>query len=220
MSVINTPVLVIGASGGTGSQVIKGLQAIGIPVVAMTRNPESEESLKGEGVTVLVGNPLAAASLQQALGGIKYVINTMGTRRPNDLEDIEAVEHHYMATLVQAATQAGVEHIVHCTSLGTDAPERFPFLLNVLKGKQKGEEVLINSGLTYTIVRPGGLNNNPGGEGVMVKAKLQDSGFIAREDVAQVMIQALLQPEARNKIFEIINQPGVGPANRPGLFVE
>jgi uncharacterized protein YbjT (DUF2867 family) len=211
---------VIGASGGTGIQVVKGLQAAGIPVVALTRNPESAETLKGEGVTVLVGNSLLASSLQQALAGIKYVISTMGTRHPNDLEDIEAVEHQYMVTLVEVAAQAGVEHLVHCTSLGSDAPERFPYLLNVLKGKQKGEQVLINSGLTYTIVRPGGLNNNPGGDDVLVKAKLQDSGFISREDVAQVMIQALLQPEARNKIFEIISKPGEGPANRPGLFVE
>ncbi len=51
-----------------------------------------------------------------------------------------------------------------------------------------------------------------------VKDALQGFGTIARADVAEVLVQALLQPEARNRSFDIINDPEQGPANREGLF--
>jgi hypothetical protein len=43
-------------------------------------------------------------------------------------------------------------------------------------------------------------------------------GRITRADVAQVLVQALLQPEARNQAVEIVNEQGAGLADRPGLF--
>ena len=77
---------------------------------------------------------------------------------------------------------------------------------------------LIESGIAYTIVHPGGLRNDEGGQGVLVKDALQGFGTIARADVAEVLVQALLQPDARNRSVDVINDPEQGPANREGLF--
>ena len=77
---------------------------------------------------------------------------------------------------------------------------------------------LEGSGVPFTIVRPGGLTDAPGGGGVAIARTLPGFGTISRDDVAEVMTQALLQPEAKNKIVEIINDPDAPPANRPHLF--
>lgn len=70
--------------------------------------------------------------------------------------------------------------------------------------KRKGETALRNSGLGYTIVRPGPLVEEAGG----YKALVFDQGNrisqgISCADVADVCLKALHNPEARNKTFEV-----------------
>ena len=70
--------------------------------------------------------------------------------------------------------------------------------------KRKGEAALRNSGLGYTIVRPGPLVEEAGG----YKALVFDQGnrisqAISCADVADVCLKALHNPEARNKTFEV-----------------
>ncbi|NWJ47770.1 MAG: SDR family oxidoreductase [Chloroflexi bacterium] len=211
-------VLVIGASGETGSRVVKALRAKNIPVRALVRTSEKGEVLQMPGVEVQVTNLTDPAALQSALEGIKYIITATGARNFREPAETEAIEVTYINLLASAIKTAGIEHIVMCTSLGTDNPERFPPLAPVLRLKNKAEETIIGCGVPYTIVRPGGLVNEPGGTGVLIRSKLEISGRISREDVAEVMVQAILQPEARNKVVEIINQMGETPANSPDLF--
>lgn len=218
MAEFNGKVLVTGASGQTGSRVVRTLQAKGIPAWAMVREAAKGGALQGPGVEIVVGNPLEGADLRRALSGVNAVISVLGVRGLQNPEEMEAVEHHYIKALVEAAKQVGIAQIVLCTSLGTDKPEKYPYLAKVLEAKRRGEQVLEQSNLPYTIVRPGGLNNEAGGQGVLAVPSLEGSGAISRDDVAEVLVQALLQPQAHNKIIEIINQPDAGPANRPGLF--
>jgi uncharacterized protein YbjT (DUF2867 family) len=114
----------------------------------------------------------------------------------------------------------GVQHFVLCSSMGVEIPEMIPPLAEILRQKRRGELALEHSGVPFTIVRPGGLTDQLGGGGVAIARTLPSFGMIARDDVAEVMVQALLQPEAKNKIVEIINVPDAGPASRPGLFAE
>jgi uncharacterized protein YbjT (DUF2867 family) len=211
-------VLVLGATGETGVRLVKNLRNKNIPVRALVRDMVKAASFSDRGVEVQVGDPMAAGDQQKALQDVKYVAIALGTRGVRDPQVLDVVEHRYLIDLCELAKATGVEHIVLCTSIGSDEPERYPFIAEVLRYKQKLEKVLIDSGINYTIVRPGGLNNNPGGQGVQLSAKLPQSGLISREDVAEVMAQALLQPEARNRIAEIINNPDYSPAKRPDLF--
>lgn len=218
---INTPVLVLGATGETGWRTVRALRLRRIPVRGLVRSPEKAAAvseLNQPGVELLIGDVSNDADLRLAVTGVKHVISATG-RRPNDgPEAVEAVEHLAYVRLVAAALEEGIEQIVMCSSLGTETPELVPPLAAILQAKRRGELALINSGLPYTIVRPGGLVNEPGGQDVLAKRHLMGFGRITRDDVAEVLVQALLQPAARNKIAEIINQPGAGPANRSDLF--
>ncbi len=165
-----------------------------------------------------MGDPLNSQDEQHALTGVKGVISVLGTRNSNDLDTIEAVENKAIANLIQAAKIAEVEHIVLCSSMGTTTPDQIPFLANILRSKRRGEVAIMESGIPYTIVHPGGLRNEEGGQGILIKDTIQGFGTIARADVAEVLVQALLQPEARNRSIDAINDPEQGPANREGLF--
>ena len=75
------------------------------------------------------------------------------------------------------------------------------------------------SGLVYTIVRPGGLTDGPGGIYLLEAGQGdQISGMICREDVARVCLEALELPAARNVTFEIIQTPQKGQVIWAELF--
>merc|ERR1719171_2658559 len=78
---------------------------------------------------------------------------------------------------------------------------------NILLWKRKAEKYLIDSGLPYTIVHPGGLLNEPGGKRELCIGvdDNRDEGerSIPREDVAEVLVQALRIPGFRGRSFDI-----------------
>lgn len=217
MQHITGPVLVLGASGQTGQRVVEALRSRAIPVRALVRSNEQAHALTAPGVTTIVGDVQRDADLREALNEVEAVISALGVRALDDLQQIEAIEHTTIARLIAAADGAGVQQIVLCSSMGTETPEALPALANVLRAKRRAEQALEASGIPYTVVRPGGLHNDPGGE-VLVQRSIPGFGRISRADVAEVLVQALLQPAARNTIVEIINQPGAGGLDRPDLF--
>jgi uncharacterized protein YbjT (DUF2867 family) len=76
---------------------------------------------------------------------------------------------------------------------------------NVLIWKLKCEDYLRDSGIPYTIARPGGLHKGPGGEQQIVFEQGDEVKVVAisRADVASVLVAALAHPEAQNKTFAV-----------------
>ena len=88
-----------------------------------------------------------------------------------------------------------------------------PLLVDYLGTKNLAEDYLINSGLTYTIVRPGGLKNDDNLNAIkMSSADTLSEGNIPRTKVASVCVESLFYPAANNKILEI-----VAPSDAPNL---
>lgn len=82
------------------------------------------------------------------------------------------------------------------------------------------EQYLIDSGIDYTIIRAGGLLNETGGVRELLVGKNDTllneppQGIptsIPRADVANVVVQALIEPTARNKAFDLISKPEATP---------
>ncbi|XP_022714683.1 uncharacterized protein LOC111274353 isoform X1 [Durio zibethinus] len=93
--------------------------------------------------------------------------------------------------------------LVSCTGLGVDPNRRE----QVLKAKRAGEDSLRRSGLGYTIIRPGLLKEEPGGQ----RALIFDQGNrisqgISCADVADICVKALHDSTARNKSFDVCHE--------------
>jgi uncharacterized protein YbjT (DUF2867 family) len=73
----------------------------------------------------------------------------------------------------------------------------------ILTWKLKGEDSLRNSGIPYTIIRPCALTEEVGGKELIVEQGDNIRGKISREDIAELCVQALKQPQARNLTFEV-----------------
>lgn len=124
-----------------------------------------------------------------------------------------------------ALAQGPQTHVVICSSMGGTDPGHMLNGLgretlpdgsskggNILQWKRRAEVYLIDSGLPYTIVHPGGLLNEAGGVrelclGVDDQVTLTDNRSVPREDVAEVMVQALLDDSYRGRSFDLVSKP-------------
>ncbi|CAI9098248.1 OLC1v1034862C1 [Oldenlandia corymbosa var. corymbosa] len=116
---------------------------------------------------------------------------------------------------IDAAKAAGVKQIVLVGSMGGTNPNHPLNSIgngNILVWKRKAEQYLADSGIPYTIIRAGGLQDKEGGVRELLVGKddelLQtETRTIARADVAEVTIQALQFEEAKNKAFDLASKP-------------
>ncbi|MEM6449315.1 MAG: SDR family oxidoreductase [Cyanobacteria bacterium P01_D01_bin.105] len=216
-------VLVAGATGQTGKRVVKQLLGQGMTVSALVREgakAESELPQNSDKLKIVVGDVLQPSTLRAALTDCQMVVSATGAAPSFDPTGPYKVDYEGTKNLVDAAKQANVEQFVMVSSL---CVSRLFHPLNLFWGvlywKQQAEQYLKNSGVPYTIVRPGGLKNENNGQGiVMSAADTLFEGSIPREKVAQVCVEALVQPAAKNKVVEIVTSETIATQPLPTLF--
>lgn len=72
---------------------------------------------------------------------------------------------------------------------------------------EQDEEAVANTGIPYTIVRPGALRDEPGGQlGFQFAQGESITGTITREDAAAICVRALSRPPQKALIFEVANK--------------
>ncbi|KAL6746225.1 hypothetical protein V8C86DRAFT_2949924 [Haematococcus lacustris] len=228
-----TKVLVAGATGGVGRQVVEVLVQAGVPCRALVRDLDKARSSlpMSSGLVELVrGDVFQFASLPGALGDAGCVVCATGASGLADPLGPFNVDYQGTANLVAAAKQQGVKKFVLVTSIGADdLINPLNLFYGVLFWKKRGEEVLQRSGLDYTIIRPGGLKNQlragevagnvvargPGFYGVPPRGQ---AGSILRRQVAEVCVAALSEPAAANKVVEVIATPDAPALTYAQLF--
>ncbi len=197
---------VAGATGETGRRIVKELVQRGIPVRAMVRDREKASTVLPSEAEIVVGDVLQPESLKAAIGDSTVVFLATGATPSFDPTGPYKVDYEGTKNLVDLAKQNGIQHFVMVSSLCTSLlfhPLNLFWL--ILVWKKRAEEYLQASGLTYTIVRPGGLKNEDNSDGiVMSKADTLFEGSIPRTKVAQVCVEAPFQAAARNQIVEIV----------------
>ncbi|MDB9512235.1 SDR family oxidoreductase [Kamptonema animale CS-326] len=197
---------VAGATGQTGRRIVEELIKRNIPVRALVRNLETAREILPPEAELVTGDVLNTASLPELIGDCTVLLCATGAKPSFDPTGPYKVDYEGTKNLVDAAKIKGIEHFVLVTSL---CVSNFFHPLNlfwlILVWKKQAEEYLQKSGLTYTIVRPGGLKNEDNTDAIVMESadKLFD-GSIPRTKVAQVCVEALFQPASRNKIVEIV----------------
>jgi putative NADH-flavin reductase len=153
--------LVIGATGGTGLEVVRQAQARGITVTALVRKAE-DAALLPAGTRIHVGDARDTASVTEALAGQDCVVSTLGARKGTD---VGTVRSDGTEAIVKAMRQAGVKRLVAVTSVGVGSSlahmsgaSRFMWPRIVGKARlaeaDRAEQAIMGSGLAWTIVRP------------------------------------------------------------------
>lgn len=198
---------VAGATGETGRRIVQELVNRNIPVRALVRDLEKARAILPDSAELVVGDVLKPESLSAALADSTVLLCATGSQPGFDPTAPYKVDYEGTKNLVDVAKAKGIEHFVLVSSVGASQlfhPLNLFWL--ILVWKKQAEEYIQKSGLTYTIVRPGGLKNEDNSDRVVMFTAdtLSLSGSIPRTKVAQVCVEALFQPAARNKIVEVI----------------
>lgn len=137
-------ILVTGATGTVGREVVTQLLAAGEQVRGMTRNP-STAKLDAR-VELVKGDFAAPDTLAKAVDGVERVFSlTFGPQTGTHERD-----------LARLAKKAGVRHIVKLSAMGGDGETKNA----IRKWHEQGEEAIKATGISWTVVRPGGFMSN------------------------------------------------------------
>lgn len=209
--------LVAGATGGTGSRIVRELVLRGIPVRAMVRDLAKAKQMLPPEAELVIGDVLDPTSLKAALDDCTVLLCATGAAPSFNLLGPYSVDFIGTKNLVDAAKAAQMQQFVLVSSLCVSQlfhPLNLFWL--ILVWKRQAEVYLQASGLTYTIVRPGGLKNEDSDFPlVMAKADSLFEGSLPRSKVAQVCMEALFHASAKNKIVEIVTQSGETGGSEP-----
>ncbi|WP_138497578.1 NAD(P)H-binding protein [Nostoc sp. PA-18-2419] len=211
---------VAGATGETGRRIVQELVARNIPVRALVRDIEKAKGIVSPEAELVVGDVLQPETLVAALGDSTVVLVATGAKPSFDPTGPYKVDFEGTKNLVDAAKAKGIGQFVFVSSLCTSQlfhPLNLFWL--ILVWKKQAEEYIQKSGLTYTIVRPGGLKNEDNSDLIVMQgADTLFDGSIPRQKVAQVSVEALLEPAARNKVVEIVAKPQAASKTFAELF--
>jgi uncharacterized protein YbjT (DUF2867 family) len=192
-------VLVAGANGTTGKQIVKLLtESQYFKPVAMVRKKQDVTQFENDGIETVLAD--LENDVSHALKNIDKVIFAAGSGGKN----VIGVDQDGAKRLIDASKNANVKKFVMLSSMGADAPEKAEELQDYLKAKHNADEYLKSSGLNYAIVRPGSLNNDNATNHIKLKEKLSESGEISRADVAQTLVRVLNDDTANKVSFEIL----------------
>jgi uncharacterized protein YbjT (DUF2867 family) len=192
-------ILVAGANGKTGKKVVNLLKSSQyFNPIAMIRKEEQIVQFKSQGVDTVLAD--LTKDLTNTAKGVDKVVFAAGSGGKNVVE----VDQEGAKRLIAVSKMANVKKFVMLSSMGADNPDEAEELKDYLKAKHKADEHLRHSGLNYTIVRPGTLNDTEGTSKIELKEKLNKQGEISRADVAQTLVRSLHDDAPHNTTFEII----------------
>lgn len=208
---VTSYIFLAGASRGVGREIANCLTAQQNQVKALLRTEEKRQELEAMGIKVALGDALNVDDVEKAILAeekIDIVISTIG----GVPKDSERADYLGNKNLIDAAVKAGVKKFILISSIGSGnsanaiPPQALETLKPVLIEKEKAEKHLIESGLTYTVIRPGGLKSEPStGNGILTEDP-KIAGTIHRADVAQLVCKSLDSEKTNNKVLSAIDE--------------
>jgi uncharacterized protein YbjT (DUF2867 family) len=144
-------ILVAGGTGTLGTRVVGRLQGRGLPVRILARSgPGTRPGSAGRGVELVEGDVRDPASVNRAMEGVTAVVSAVhGFVGPRGVSP-RTIDRDGNANLIRAARDAAVERFVLLSIHGAAAGHP----LELFRMKHEAEQILVSSGVRWTILRP------------------------------------------------------------------
>ncbi len=204
-------VIVFGATGKLGTEIVRDLREHGDEVTAFVRASSDRSQLEPLGANFAVGDVLDPASVQLAFqaGNFDAAIATIAGLSERDLDRQGNIN------VADAAVANRVQRVIFISTVGAgDSRAAAPLisrlaLSKILPQKTAAEEHFRASGLSYTIIRPGGLPPGvvPTGRGLLSDDP-STMGFIKRPDLARLVVGVLYDDRTIGKTLAAVD-PGL-----------
>ena len=205
-------VLVVGANGKIGKQLVDLLnESETHSVRAFVRKEEQAKELESNGIETHLGDLEGSVSdLEEAVKGTDAVVFTAGSGGSTGADKTLLIDLDGAVKVIDAAKNVGVDRFLMVSAFGADQREKWnEEIKSYYVAKYYADKELMQSGLNYTIVRPGGLTDDASKGKVVVSDNMQladsDDWTIPREDVAKVVFESLDNEKTYYKAFDLVS---------------
>jgi len=198
-------VFIAGSNGQIGQHLLREMADSDHEARALIRHPDQGPELQQLGATETVLGDLEK-DCSEAMRGCDAVIFAAGSGPHTGPDKTIDVDQDGAIRLIDSASAMGIKRFIIVSSMGAGEPQNGPEKLrHYLQAKHNADEHLINSGLNYTVVRPGQLTNDEGTGKVAVSAEHESVGRISRQDVARVLLATLDASTTTNRVFDVVS---------------
>jgi uncharacterized protein YbjT (DUF2867 family) len=198
-------VVIAGGHGQIALRLERLLADRGDTVRALVRNRDHFDDVSAAGAQPVLADLEDDVELGPSVAGADAVVFAAGAGPGSGSARKRTMDLGGAVKLIEAAKAADISRYAIVSSMGADNPEAASGTFrDYLQAKADADQAVRESGLDYTIVRPGGLTNDPGTGKVDLAERLGRRGSIARDDVAAVLVAVLETPSTIGTTFEIL----------------
>ena len=195
-------IVIAGGHGQIAMLLHPMLTARGHRVRGLIRNPDHADELREAGAEPVVCDMEKEADLGPFIEGADAVVFAAGAGPGSGEARKWTVDRDGAVKLIEAAKKQGVDRYVMISAMNVEQPYGDDVFRTYQQAKSEADAALRDSGLAYTIIRPGRLTNDPP-TGRIAAAYDLPSGAIPRADVAAVIAEVLETPETVGKQFDL-----------------
>jgi uncharacterized protein YbjT (DUF2867 family) len=198
-------VVVAGGHGKIGMRLLRLLAERGHRARGLIRNPDHATELHDVGADAVLCDIEERNDISDCVSGADAVVFAAGAGPGSGPERKRTVDYAGAVKLIEAAKKNGIDRYVIVSAISVDRPEVWSEpMVPYYEAKRDADQAVLDSGLSYTIVRPGGLTDDPRTGLVQVGTDLE-RGEIPREDVAATLLAVLETPSTIGETFELVS---------------
>lgn len=195
-------ITIVGAHGSIAQLLHPKLIEKGHSVRGLIRKEEQVETLKKMGVEPVIVDIEHAEDISKAVGDADAVVFAAGAGAGSGKERKWSVDRDGAIKLMEACAKNDIQRYIMISVMGLDEPRGSEVFRVYQKAKAEADEALINSGLNYTIIKPGKLTDEDGTGKISVGDL--EVGEIPREDVASVIAESIEHENTFHKTFDLL----------------
>jgi uncharacterized protein YbjT (DUF2867 family) len=198
-------VVIAGGHGQIALRLAALLSARGDAVRALVRNPGHEAGVRATGAEAVLADMERLDDVAEFVDGADAVVFAAGAGPGSGPERKRTVDLGAAVKLLDGARRTGVRRYLMISAMGAGDPAAGGEAMGVyLEAKSQADAALAASDLDWTIVRPGGLTDEPGTGLVEVAPSLGRRGSVTRDDVAAVLVGCLDEPRTVRATFDLL----------------
>lgn len=178
------------------------LVARGHRVGGLIRRADQADDLRVVGAEPIVCDLEAETDIAEAVDAADAVVFAAGAGPGSGAARKWSVDRDGALKLMDAARKNGIRRYIMVSAMRADEPRGSEIFRIYLRAKAEADQALRESGLDFTIIRPGRLTNEPG-SGLVALAERLPAGVVPRADVAAVLAQLVETPAAAGRQFDL-----------------